>query len=320
MEQGSDLQKPHSYFEFLKRVLTHRSIIIWAIISALALLLAIFADIRILSIFSELPPTVGLCFLLVILVIFVVPENRDMEIGITGLTIQKLTIILLVALLGLAISFQSESFYISNLIQLGFMFLIPLLIVLFTTGVDRKLIGFFIGNRENLIWTLIIGFLYGLLVWILIGASNLFEAIDQYLPSQWVQYIPSALFTAIVMILFAVAIPEEFLFRAVVQPAMTERFGRVNGILLSSVIFGLFHIPANFMMYLIISPLWIDALIGSVLMAFLFQAQIGLVFGVAYEWTKSLLMPVMLHAIHDIIEMFPYFVYLVWPQMIVIVL
>ena len=318
MEQGSELQKPYSYFEFLKRILRHRSIIVWATISALALLLAIFAEIQILSIFSELPPIVGLWFLLVIFVIFAIPRNRDTEIGITGLTISKLSIILLVALLGLVISFQSESFYISNLIQLVFMFLIPLLIVVFTTEIDRQRLGLFIGNHKNLKWALIIGFLYGLLVLVLIGAPNLIAAIHQYLPSNWMQFIPSALFIAVVIILFAVSIPEEFLFRAVVQPAMTERLGRVNGILLSSVIFGLFHSPANFLMYLIISPLWIDALIGSVLMAFLFQAQIGLVFGVAYEWTKSLLMPVTLHAIHDIIEMLPYFIYLVWPVMIVI--
>ncbi|MGY5872987.1 MAG: hypothetical protein RTV72_12130 [Candidatus Thorarchaeota archaeon] len=57
---------------------------------------------------------------------------------------------------------------------------------------------------------------------------------------------------------------------------------------------------------------------GSLLMSLLFQAQIGLVLGVSYEWTKSLVMPVSLHAIHDIIEMLPFFIYLIVGPIIVV--
>jgi membrane protease YdiL (CAAX protease family) len=43
----------------------------------------------------------------------------------------------------------------------------------------------------------------------------------------------------------------------------------------------------------------------------LYQAQLGLVFGVAWQRTKSLWLPVMLHVIHDVVEMAPVFLLLV---------
>ena len=310
MEQEPKIRSTNEYFEHLKRVLRHRSIIVWLIVSVAALSIAIFADVTILSIFLDLPPTTGLFFLMVILVILIIPRNRETEIGIPRLTVSLLSIILLIAVVGIIISFQVGSFYMSNLIQFGFLFFIPLLVVLFSTKVDRTRLGFSIGNRSNLSWTLIIGILYGLLVWILIGVRNFSEFTLIYHPILWMQYIPLAMVIAVVLILVAVAIPEEFLFRAVIQPALTERYGRVTGILLSSLIFGLFHVPANYMMYSLFTVGWIDALVGALLMSLLFQAQIGLVLGVAYEWTKSLVMPVSLHAIHDIIEMLPFFIYL----------
>lgn len=310
MEQEPKFRRSNEYFELLKHVLRYRSIIVWLCVSVAALSVADFIDLPILSIFVGLSPAIGLCFLLVILVILIIPRNRETEIGIPGLTISLLSFILLLAVVGIIFSFQVGSFYMSNLIQFGFMFFIPLLVVLFSTKVDKTRLGFSIGNRSNLIWTLIIGILYGLLVWVLIGARNFYEFTNMYFPSLWMQYIPVAMAFAVVLILLAVAIPEEFLFRAVLQPAMTERYGRVTGILVSSLIFGLFHVPANFMMYLLFIPLWTNALVGALLMAILFQAQIGLVLGVAYEWTKSLVMPVSLHAIHDVIEMLPFFIYL----------
>ncbi len=310
MELEPKLQKTHEYIELLKRVLRRRSVIVWIIVSAIALSLALFMNLSVLSIFADLSPAVGLFFLLVIFVILIIPENRNSEIGIPGLTVFLLSIIFLVALIGIYISFQLGSFYMSNLIQFGFLFFIPLLIVLFSTKVDRARLGFSAGNRLNIGWTLIVGVLYGLLVWFLIGARNFNELALMNPPYLWMQYIPLALAMAIVLVTLAVAIPEEFLFRSVLQPAMTERYGRVPGILLSSLVFGLFHIPANFMMYTFLTPFWIEALLGALLMSLLFQAQIGLVLGVAYEWTKSLVMPVSLHAIHDIIELLPFFIFL----------
>jgi len=239
------------------------------------------------------------------------PRNRETEIGIPGLTTKLLSIILIIAVVGIIISFQIGSFYVSNLIQFGFLFLIPLLIVLFSTDVRSSQLGFSIANKRNIGWTLAIGALYGLLVWFGIGVAN-FNELGFMIPSYiWMQYIPLALMTAIAFITLAVAIPEEFLFRAILQPRLTEQYGTASGIILSSLVFGLFHLPSNFLTYLVFTPAWVDALFGAVLMSFLFQAQLGLIFGVAYEWTKSLVMPVSLHAIHDIIEMFPFFIYLI---------
>ena len=311
-------QKSHEYINLLKRILRRRSSIAWVIMSVIALSVAVLTRIPILSVFAVLPPMIGLCFLLVILVILINPENRETETGIPGLTDSLLSIVLLIAVIGIVVSFQLGSFYMSNLIQFGFFLFIPLVVILFSTKVDRTRLGFSLGKRGNLSWTLIISVLYGLLVWFLIGAPNFYKLAIMNPPSLWIQFIPFALVIATVLILIAVAIPEEFLFRAVLQPAMTERFGRVSGILLSSLIFGLFHLPANFMMFLILIPNWVIAVIGSLLMSLLFQAQIGLVLGVAYDWTKSLVMPVSLHAIHDIIEMLPFFIYLIMGSIIIL--
>jgi len=306
-----DSENTHEYVKFLKRILQRRSVILWIIVSVVALALAVYSSLRILSVFVDLAPGIGLTFLLFILVILFIPRNHETKIGIPGMKVGLLSILLIIALVGVIISIQMESLYLSNLIQFGFLFIIPLVAVLYFTKANRTQLGFSIINKRNLGWTLIIGVLYGLLVWIQIGASNFNELAFYIHPDFFLEFLPLALVTAIVIIVFAVAIPEEFLFRAILQPALTERYGRMNGILLSAVVFGLFHIPANFLMYLTLTPIWINALFGSLLMSFLFQAQIGLVLGVAYEWTKSLVLPVSLHAIHDVIEMLPFFIYLV---------
>jgi membrane protease YdiL (CAAX protease family) len=279
--------------------------------SVVALIVASNSGLLILSVFVTLPPLTGLYFLLIIFVILIIPENRETKIGIPSMRGTILWFIFIIAAVGVIISIQMASFYISNLIQFGFLFFIPLLIVIGSTNANRTELGFSIANRRNIGWTVGIGALYGLLVWIFIGTLNFYEFNFIVLPALYTEYIPLALVTAIVFIVLAVAIPEEFLFRAILQPALIERYSRVPGIILSSIIFGLFHIPANFLMYLTLTPIWTNALFGSILMSLLFQAQIGLVFGVAYEWTKSLVMPISLHAVHDIIEMLPFFIYLI---------
>lgn len=299
------------YLELLKQVTKHRSTILWIIATVAVLSLALLTNTRIVSVFSTYMPTIGPCFLILILVILAIPENRETEIGVPGISIGTLSLLLIIALLGLVIGFLSGSFYLSNLANFGFMFVIPILTLVYILKVDQTRLGLSAGSSVSRTWTIIIGVLYGVFVWFLIGMNELLEALLHYLPSSWYHYIVPAILLATVVILCAVAIPEEFLFRGVLQPAMTDRFGRVSGIMVSSLIFGLFHIPANYVMYINILPFWTDALFASVLMAFLFQTQVGLVLGVAYERTKSLLMPISLHAIHDIIELFPYFIYLI---------
>ncbi|MFW9835605.1 MAG: lysostaphin resistance A-like protein [Candidatus Thorarchaeota archaeon] len=311
MEQDRKFQTTNDYIGLLKRVLCHRSTILWIILSVLALSVAFITQIPVLSLFVELSPMTGLFFLLIIFLILIIPENRDTEIGIPGLTISLLSILLIIAIVGIAISWLVNSFYMSNLIQFGFMFIIPLLVVLYSTTVKKRNIGFSWGSRLNIGWTVVICLIYGLLVWILIGARGFYELSQMVQPHIWINLIPQAVTLAIFLITFAVAIPEEFLFRAVLQPAMLERVGRINGILASSLIFGIFHIPANYWMYSLVFAGWSTPFLGAILMSFLFQAQIGLVLGAAYEWTKSLVMPVALHALHDVIEMLPYFVLLV---------
>jgi len=316
LEQDQTFQTTNDYLGLLRRIIRHRSIIVWIILSVLALSLAFVTELPVMSLFVELSPMTGLYFLLIIFVVLLVPENRETKIGIPGLTTSLLTILLLIAISGITVSFFIGSFYMSNLIQFGVLFLIPLLVVLFSTKANKSDLGFSWGNRWNIRWTIVVGLIYSMLVWILVGSSSFFELNQIVQPQLWIGFLPLAAAFAIFIITFAVAIPEEYLFRSVLQPAMTVRFGRISGILVSSLIFGLFHIPANFFLYSMIYVGWSTPLIGAILMSFLFQAQIGLVLGVSYEWTKSLVMPISLHALHDIIEMLPYFILLVGPWMI----
>jgi membrane protease YdiL (CAAX protease family) len=122
--------------------------------------------------------------------------------------------------------------------------------------------------------------------------------------------IPVVFLFGFLFSLVAAALPEELIFRTVLQSYFSERWGRRMGILTASLIFGLAHILANIAMYQ--SFFGIYALTPYILgyafaHSFIFQAQFGLIFGVAYERTRSLLLPVMLHAIHNAVELLPYF-------------
>jgi CAAX protease family protein len=87
---------------------------------------------------------------------------------------------------------------------------------------------------------------------------------------------------SIVMIFF-VALVEELIFRALLQPRLIERSGAVAGILITSVLFGALHaIYGNFY-------------------ELLFTTGASVVFGVAFYKTKNLPFVVTMHAVDDIL-------------------
>jgi membrane protease YdiL (CAAX protease family) len=91
-----------------------------------------------------------------------------------------------------------------------------------------------------------------------------------------------------VTILF-VAPAEELLFRGIVQGRYREAFGPTAAVVIASLLFGLVH--------------WL-ALIGTGsgrLVYVLIAALLGLFLGAAYERTKSLLVPVVIHAGYNIV-------------------
>ena len=90
------------------------------------------------------------------------------------------------------------------------------------------------------------------------------------------------LMISVVMVCF-VGFVEEYLFRALLQPALQDAYGRWPGILFASAIFGLMHsgygIPAEM----------------------LFAGVIGFVFGVCYEYLDSL---VFISIVHGVLNVF----------------
>ena len=83
--------------------------------------------------------------------------------------------------------------------------------------------------------------------------------------------------------IFFVAVVEELLFRALLQPELVERSGPIAGILITSIIFG--AMQSGFANYY----------------ELLFAAGAGLVFGVAFYKTKSLPFVVTMHAVNNIL-------------------
>jgi len=107
-------QDSHEYIELLKRVLRRRSVIVWIIVSIVAVQLTVYSSLPILSVFVDLPPSTGLFFLLFILVILYIPENRETKIGIPRMKVSLLSIILIIAMVGIIICIQIGSFYMSS--------------------------------------------------------------------------------------------------------------------------------------------------------------------------------------------------------------
>jgi len=122
--------------------------------------------------------------------------------------------------------------------------------------------------------------------------------------------IPLAVLYSIPVLLLLAAIPEEFMFRTLIQTNLTEKHGPLLGILASPLIFGLFHIPVNYLTYLVFTPVRVDALMFAILFSFVYQAQVGLIFGIAWQRSRSLVLPVSLHLVHNMVEMAPVFLFL----------
>ena len=83
--------------------------------------------------------------------------------------------------------------------------------------------------------------------------------------------------------IFAVALVEELLFRALLQPELVVRSGPIVGILITSIIFG--AMSSSFGNYY----------------ELLFAFGVGLLFGVAFYKTKNLPFIVTMHAVNNIL-------------------
>lgn len=101
---------------------------------------------------------------------------------------------------------------------------------------------------------------------------------------QVIYYLPVYLFIA--------AIPEEILFRGLLQTKLENRFGKpVNAIILASIIFGLMHLPVNIKMYG--NLVGVASCIGN-------NAFGGLLIGYLYHRTRSIETAILFHLISGI--------------------
>ncbi|MHA2083059.1 MAG: CPBP family intramembrane glutamic endopeptidase [Candidatus Thorarchaeota archaeon] len=284
------------------------AILVWSVATGLLLGLSFMFNIPYISTFALHSPAVGVVLLIVFLPMLLVttedqgeiPEQVDSGLGRVGLWI-------LLAIVGLFLSFMVLLPWNLNPTILIFWFILPLLICLLIFKMPMKTLGFTGASIRNLMGTLVLALAYGMLVFVLIGFNEFAGAFSFIAPldTDYFQLLPLAISYGIIFMVFMVAIPEEFMGRVLIQSPLTKKLGRVRGILVSSLIFGLFHIPTNYFILTAYfgSPAPIQALITS----FLFQAQIGVILGVAWERSRSLALPVSLHALHNVAEMAPVF-------------
>ena len=102
---------------------------------------------------------------------------------------------------------------------------------------------------------------------------------------------PAFLLVIAALSVVLVAPVEEYLFRGVIQGRLRESFGPVGAVLGASLLFGAVHV-FNYLG----SP--IQMLAGVLLIT-----SVGVVFGALYELTDNLTVPIMVHAIYNVILM-----------------
>ena len=155
----------------------------------------------------------------------------------------------------------------------GVMF-IPIIAVITHRKLSRQDLGFTGGLR----------LMYLIPVGIVIGAGL---GLIEYAIVANQAFIPNASATELIrlsiIMIFFIALIEELLFRVLLQPQLIERSGAVAGILITSVLFGVWH-----------------AYYANVY-ELLFTAGAGVVFGVAFYKTNNLPFIVTMHAVDDIL-------------------
>ncbi|WP_255198442.1 CPBP family intramembrane glutamic endopeptidase [Halorarius litoreus] len=100
---------------------------------------------------------------------------------------------------------------------------------------------------------------------------------------------PTLLLGLALLSVLIVAPAEEFLFRGVVQGRLRRAFGPAAAIAGASLLFGSLHL-ANY-----------TGTIAPIVAASLLIASVGAVFGVVYERTDNLVVPVVAHAVYNVI-------------------
>lgn len=314
MAGGNETDRPLSRSITQLSVRERNATILWAVVTIGLITLAGLMAFYLVGNFTIFPFGVTMPLLILIpLILYIIPQSYSEIPRLSGKTtvlvlLWFFSMSLLVAPIGQILSSVSIALLV---FVLGFV--VPLYYLRNIKGLSLSVIGFTLGSKRNMIVTVVLTLAYGILVFVQIGywEWTRFLILVDFMPgTDPFALIPIALVFGFLFSLIAAALPEELVFRTVLQSYFSERSGRLMGILIASLIFGFAHMLTNivaFQSYYGIYALTPEIFGFALAQSFLFQAQIGLIFGVAWERTRSLLLPVMLHSIHNAVELLPYF-------------
>lgn len=132
--------------------------------------------------------------------------------------------------------------------------------------------------------------------------STVFTDIELTNPINYLVFIPFALLVN--------GPVEEVLFRGIIQRLLSERYGHVSAILLASVLFALYHLPAFYAVLLMPNPPLVGIGVGLVV----FTAA-GIVFGSVYARTNNLTVPAVAHGVYNaLVSLILYFTTVATPM------
>lgn len=266
-----------------------------------------------ISTFSYHSPLAVFVLLLFAPLLLIMTEKTPHEDEEIGLGYNKIALLLVLETIGIILALFLPLPWYLNPATFIVTFLIPLYVTLFVLKIPRGRLGFTGLQVRNVLGSLILTLAYAMLVFIAYGFTELVGGVEFFQTQHFVDpilslnNIPLAVLYSIPVLLLLAAIPEEFMFRTLIQTSLTEKHGPLLGVLVSSLIFGLFHIPVNYFTYLVFTPIPADALIFALLFSFVYQAQVGLIFGIAWQRSRSLVLPISLHLVHNMVEMAPVF-------------
>ncbi len=285
----------------------------WIGLSAVLIFGLAAVGILYISTFSYHSPLAVFVLLLFAPLLLIMTEKTPHEAEGMGLGYDKIALLLVLEMVGIVLALFLPLPWYLNPATFIVAFLIPLYVTLFVLKIPKNRLGFTELKVRDVLGSLILTLAYAMLVFIAYGFNELVGGVEFFQTQHFVDpilslsNIPLAVLYSIPVLLLLAAIPEEFMFRTLIQTNLSEKHGPLLGILASSLIFGLFHIPVNYMTYLFFNPVPADALIYALLFSFVYQAQVGLIFGIAWQRSRSLILPVSLHLVHNMVEMAPVF-------------
>ncbi len=289
------------------------ALFIWIGLSAVLIFGLAAVGILYISTFSYHSPLAVFVLLLFAPLLLIMTEKTPHEAEGMGLGYDKIALLLVLEMVGIVLALFLPLPWYLNPATFIVAFLIPLYVTLFVLKIPKNRLGFTELKVRDVLGSLILTLAYAMLVFIAYGFNELVGGVEFFQTQHFVDpilslsNIPLAVLYSIPVLLLLAAIPEEFMFRTLIQTNLSEKHGPLLGILASSLIFGLFHIPVNYMTYLFFNPVPADALIYALLFSFVYQAQVGLIFGIAWQRSRSLILPVSLHLVHNMVEMAPVF-------------